>query len=192
MKFTTLFAAVFLISCPVLSAADAYKVDPTHSSVNFFVKHMGVANAWGRFNDLAGTLSIDEENPAASNIEFTVKTASIDTNSAKRDDHLRSPDYFNAKQFPEISFKSKSVSKAEGKEDTYLIAGELSLHGVTRSVVAEFIFMGKGTNAMSQKTIIGGEATLKINRTDFGMDKHAPDVVGADVTLIVSIEAEKS
>ena len=192
MKFTALFAAALLVSCPALSAADTYKVDPTHSSVNFFVKHMGVANAWGRFNDLAGSLSIDEENPVASNIEFTVKTASVDTNSAKRDDHLRSPDYFNAKQFPEITFKSKNVSKAEGTEHTYLVAGDLTLHGVTRSVIANFKFMGKGTNAMSQKTIIGGEATLTIDRTDFGMDKHAPDIVGANVTLIVSIEAEKS
>ena len=192
MKFSTLFAAALLFSCPLLSAADTYKVDPTHSSVNFYVTHMGVSNAWGRFNDLVGSLSIDEENPAASTIEFTVKTASIDTNSAKRDDHLRSPDYFNAKQFPEITFKSKNVSKADGKENTYLIAGDLNLHGVTRSVIAEFVFMGKGTNAMSQKTIMGGQATLTIDRTDFGMDKHAPDVVGASVTLIVSIEAEKS
>lgn len=187
-------AAVLAALAPArpIQAAETYDIDPAHSSVVFFVRHMGVSNAWGRFNEFSGTMTIDEADPSKSGISLEVKAASIDTNNEKRDDHLRSGDYFDAKQFPSIVFKSTAVRPAEGREDTFEVTGDLTLHGVTKTVTVPFAFFGTGTHALSQKPIAGGEATFTIKRSEFGMTKHLPNIVGDDVTIIVSVEAVKS
>ncbi|HEV3163139.1 MAG TPA: YceI family protein, partial [Isosphaeraceae bacterium] len=95
-----------------VTAATVYKVDPVHSSLFFHVRHMNVGYYNGRFNELSGNIALDEQNPAQCSFEFTINAGSVDTANAKRDQHLKSPDFFNAKQFPKITFKSKSVSKS--------------------------------------------------------------------------------
>src|SRR5215212_9781855 len=100
-----------VLGTPAGAAGPAYKVDTVHSTAIFRVKHMNTSYAYGRFNDISGQFSLDDQDPAQSRFDFVVKTDSIDTASANRDKHLKGPDFFNAVQYPTITFKSKSVAK---------------------------------------------------------------------------------
>ncbi|HEV3136240.1 MAG TPA: YceI family protein [Pirellulales bacterium] len=121
--------------------AASYAVDPVHSTVLFRVKHMGTSFAWGRFNEIVGRLNLDDQAPS---VEMLVKTESLDTANAKRDQHLKSPDFFSAKQFPAISFKSTRVARAG--ENKYDVEGTLSLHGVDRPLKVQLERTGAGKN----------------------------------------------
>lgn len=176
------------------SAAPAsYAVDLVHSSLLFKVRHAGVANFYGRFNEFEGAFTLNAENPVASRFEFTVKLESVDTRSSGRDDHLRSPDFFNVKQFPTASFKSTDVRKTG--DTTYEVTGELNLHGVTKPITAALEHTGTGS--FQGKDRMGVEAIIQIKRSDFGITSFlAPDGgedggIGNTVTLTVSIEGVK-
>lgn len=167
-------------------AAESYDIDAYHSSVLFKVNHMGAANFYGRFNDVSGEVTFDDKNPAKSSVNITVNADSVDTNVKKRDDHLRSPDFFNSKQFPTITFKSKKVEKVNDK--AFKVTGDLSLHGVTKTVSFTFNKTGEGKNPKGQK-IVGGETSFNLKRSDFGMDyMQGPGMLGNDITLILSFE----
>lgn len=166
-------------------AADTYKVDAIHSSIVFKVKHMNASYSWGRFNDIAGTFAMDGTTPTA--FDFTVKAASIDTANEKRDGHLKGPDFFNVRQFPTITFKSKDVKKAG---NLYDVTGDLTLHGVTKPVTAKVEVTGSGRGPTGG-AIAGFEATLDIKRSEFGMSYGVPNAVGDDVRIIVSVEGGK-
>lgn len=182
-------AASIAFALPALAlAAETYKVDAAHSAVVFKVKHMNTSNAYGRFNDIAGTFTLDDANPAAMSLDFAVKADSIDTANAKRDGHLKGPDFFNVRQFPTITFKSKAVTKSGSK---YLVTGDLTLHGVTKPVEVTVEPTGKGKNPQSGGAIAGIEATFVIKRSDFGMAYGVPDAVGDEVHIIVSAEGGK-
>src|SRR5713101_3637774 len=119
MKPLTLVVA--LISAFVFSAnADTFKVDPVHSFVLFSVQHLAIANTYGRFNDIAGTVVFDKDNPSNSSVELSVKVESLDTHNSIRDLSVKSPDFFDAKQFPTMTFKS---TKVEGSGDTLKVSG---------------------------------------------------------------------
>lgn len=165
-------------------AAETFKVDATHSSVVFRVKHMGVSYTYGRFNDVAGAFSIDEGHPAESGFDITVKSASIDTESDSRDNHLRSPDFFNVKQFPEITFKSKSVKKSG---EIYKVTGDLTLLGVTKSITIDVEHIGTAEHPRSGNAISGVETVFTIKRSDYGMT-YGLGGVGDEVKLMVSLE----
>jgi polyisoprenoid-binding protein YceI len=141
MKPLTLVVA--LISAFVLSAnaADTFKVDPVHSFVLFSVQHFGVSNSYGRFNDVSGTVVFDKDNPSKSSVELSVAVESLDTHNSIRDQSLKSPDYFNAKQFPTITFKS---TKVEGSGDTFKVSGDFTVHGVTKPLTVDFKKVGEG------------------------------------------------
>ncbi len=164
-------------------AAETYKVDPVHSMTVFRIKHL-VSYSYGRFNDLSGTFNIDTETPAKSSVELEVKIESVDTFNEKRDQHLKSPDFFNAKQFPVITFKSKAVKKIN--EDTYEVTGDLSLHGVTRPLTLKVQQTGAGKDPWGGYRI-GFETTFTLKRSEFGIT-FMPDVVGDEVRMTVSIE----
>lgn len=163
-------------------AADAYKVDPVHSSVIFRVKHMNTSHAYGRFNDIAGQFALDGGVPAS--MAFTVKSGSIDTANVDRDNHLKSAEFFDAAKFPTITFVSKSVRKAG---DHYETQGDLTLKGVTRPVTATVELVGTGKDPKGGATA-GIEATFTIKRTEFNMPFGAPNLVGDEVRLVVSVE----
>jgi len=165
------------------SAAETYTADTVHSSLVFRVKHMNTSYFWGRFNNISGSFSLDEANPAASQFDFHVKTESIDTGNNKRDQHLKSPDFFSAVQFPSIAFKSQSVKKSS---TGYEVTGELTLHGVTKPVTIQVTPTGSGKGPTGA-ALAGIEATFSIKRTEFGMTKMVPGV-GDDVTIYVGIE----
>jgi polyisoprenoid-binding protein YceI len=185
MKSRILAAAVALVTFLTVPAlAATFRVDAIHSTVIFRVKHMNASYAYGRFNNLSGSFTIDEANPANSSFDFTVKVDSIDTADAKRDGHLKNTDFFNAKQFPTITFKSKSVKAAAKGE--YEVTGDLTLHGVTKSITTKIAHTGT-SKGMGNTTIAGIESTFTIKRSDFGM-KNMLQMIGDDVTITVSSE----
>jgi polyisoprenoid-binding protein YceI len=163
-------------------AGDSYAIDKVHSSVGFKVKHKEVGYVHGRFNDFAGKIDLDPAKPANSSVQITVQAASVDTAFEKRDQHLKSPDFFNAKQFPTITFQSKQV-KVTGKE-TADVTGELTLLGVTKPVTAKVTHVG------SADKLIGFEARFQLKRSDYGM-KFMVGPLGDAIELVVSVEAAK-
>jgi polyisoprenoid-binding protein YceI len=165
---------------------DSYKIDPVHSSVLFSIKHFGVTDFYGDFRDISGTVILDTADPSKSSVELTVPVESLDSRNEKRDQHLKSPDFFNAKQFPTITFKS---NKIEGAGDNYKITGDLTIHGVTKPVTAEF---KKGAENKGQKGEVrnGGETRFTIKRSDFDM-KFMMGPLGDDVNIILSLEGLK-
>lgn len=165
--FTAIVLSIML-QISFLVADHTYKVDPVHSTVLFKAKRFDVVNVYGRFNGLQGTLIVDDENPAASSIELEIKAEAVDTNNERRDNHLRSPDFLNATQFPRITFKSVKIDKLEGNR--YEVTGDLSLHGVTQSIVVEVEHVGSGQHPRRGTPLIGFETTFTIKRSDFGMN----------------------
>ena len=148
--------------------------------------HLGVTNFYGRFDELAGDVVFDKENPAKSSVNVTVQTESLDTHNPKRDQHLKSPDFFNSKQFPTITFKS---NKVEASGDTYKVSGDFTLHGVTKPITVEFKKLGEG-KGMQGEARAGGETKFAIKRSDYGMT-FMPNGVGDEITILLSLEGVK-
>jgi polyisoprenoid-binding protein YceI len=163
---------------------EIYEVDPVHSSTIFRVKHLGITYVYGRFNNLAGTLKIDNENPANNSVDMHVRTEDVDTFNVKRDDHLRSPDFFDAGQFPVISFKSSSFRKLG--RDEYEVRGDLNVHGVTRPLKVKALHTGEGTHPSGDYRI-GFQTTFTIMRTEFGMDYFLGGV-SDEVVITLSVQ----
>ena len=186
MKSLTLVVA--LISSFVLSAnaADTFKVDPVHSFVLFSVQHLGVANTYGRFNDIAGTVVFDKDNPSKSSVELSVPVASLDTHNSIRDLSLKSRDFFDAKQFPAMIFKS---TKVEGDGETLKVSGDLTIHGVTKPMTVDFKKGGEGKGVFGEMRG-GGETQFTIRRSDFGMN-FQQGAIGDEVNIILSLEGIK-
>ena len=168
------------------NAAETYTVDAVHSSVMFRIKHMNASYAWGRFNNLAGSFTLDAADVTQSALDFTVDAESVDTANAKRDEHLKGPDFFNVKQFPEIRFKSTSVKKAA---EGYEVTGDLTLHGVTKPVVAKVNLSGTG-KSQDGSAIAGLEASFQFKRSEFGLTNLVGPLAD-DVWVVVSIEGAK-
>jgi polyisoprenoid-binding protein YceI len=163
-------------------AAAGLPVDGVHSYVVFRIKHDGLGANYGRFNTLAGTFDVDPANPTSGSIEVTVQTDSIDTGNAGRDRHLKSGEFFDAKQFPTITFKSTGIKKgADGKLE---LAGNLTLLGKTKPVTAALEVIGKTEKGL------GVEAKFTIKRSEFGMTAFA-DRLSDEVNLIVALEGQK-
>jgi len=183
-----LILVVALMGALVLSAnaADTFKLDPVHSFVLFSVQHLGIANTYGRFNDISGTVVFDKDNPSKSSVEVSVPVESLDTNNAKRDQSLKSPDYFNAKQFQTITFKS---TKVEGSGDTLKVSGDLTIRGMTKPLTVDFKKGGEGKGVFGEMRG-GGETRFTIKRSDFGMN-FQQGAVGDEVTIILSLEGVK-
>jgi polyisoprenoid-binding protein YceI len=167
-----------------------WEIDPAHSQVTFKVKHMMFTTVRGSFKVLSGTLHIDEQNPANSEVDAQVETASIDTGEPKRDEHLRTPDFFDAQQYPTITFKSTSVEPAGGNE--YNVTGDLTMHGVTKPVTLKAEYGGQGKTPFG--TVVAGlSARGRINRKDWGLSWNAPLeaggwLVGEDVDIEIDLE----
>jgi polyisoprenoid-binding protein YceI len=182
-------SAPLVPAAPVATSAGpvTWTVDPVHSSVLLRIKHLGAAWMHGRFDAMSGTIVLDREQPGAASIQFTVDAASINTGNKDRDDHLRGPDFFNAKAQPKISFQSTKVA-ADGK-DKFQVTGKLKLNGVEKEITVPAELVGTGTN-MQKQEVAGFEATFTIKRSDYGISAY-PGALGEEVKLTVSIEAVK-
>lgn len=166
-------------------AAGAMKVDAAHSVVVYKIKHMKASHHYGMFAGPTGSFTIDAADPSKCALDVTVKVDSLNSGNAKRDQHLKTPDFFSAKEFPTIVFKSKSFTKGEGS--SYTVAGDLTLHGVTKPVTA--VLAVTGTNSTPKGEVVGVEATFAIKRTDFGMKSFVDNgMLGDDVSLVVALE----
>jgi len=169
-----------------VAAPGEYRIDPAHTSVSFRISHLGVSDLLGRFNELDGRFTLNPK--GRSRVEMTIKTASVDTNHKKRDDHLRSPDFFNARQYPVMRFVADQVAFNANGEPTR-IDGELSLHGRTRPVSLAVQAVGAGKDPWGGYRA-GYNASTVIKRSDFGMN-FMPGGIGDEVTLTLAIEGIK-
>jgi polyisoprenoid-binding protein YceI len=171
------------------AGADSYVFDPAHTSATFKIEHLGISWVSGRFNDVSGKCAIDKADPTQSTFEVTIKPASIDTNQPQRNDDLRSKNFFDVKEFPEMTFKSTSVKKASDADGVYEVTGDFTMHGATKPVT--FVLRG-GKEAEFPKGTqrIGFFTEFTIKRSDYGMDKM-PTAIGDAVKITVSFEAVK-
>src|SRR3954462_14103218 len=159
---TVLIAAFSLAS--LARAGDTYKADPVHSSAVFRAHHAGAGYVWGRFNDPTGTFVLDAADPTKSTFSGEIQAANVDTHNEKRDAHLKSPDFFNAKQYPTITFKSTSVKKGDAP-NTLQVTGNLTMHGVTKPLTVPVELTGKGQFPPGTQRA-GGEATFVVKLAD--------------------------
>ena len=152
----------------VITAAPAttWSIDPAHSNVEFSVRHLMISTVKGRFAQVAGTVVLDEANPAASTVDITVDVASIDTRESQRDAHLRSADFFDADKFPTITFRSSGLQNVTG--DGFTLAGDLTIHGTTRPVTLDVVSHGRGKDPWGGERA-GYSAITKIKRSDYGL-----------------------
>ena len=172
------------------AAPQTYKIDPVHSTIGFKVRHL-VGKVTGRFGEVSGIIQIDSGHPETSSVEASIQVQSIDTGNAKRDGHLKSADFFDAAQFPVITFKSKKVNVVDKANAD--VAGDLTIHGVTKKVTlhVQFLGMAKGPDGTPQT---GWEATTKINRTEFGLIWNklveGTAMIGEEVDINLQIESD--
>lgn len=176
--------STLLFSTSVFAQQTSYQVDPVHSSVVFRVKHSGIGYVYGQFLKFDGTVKYDQGNPSKTSIEWTIDSNSVFTNHRKRDTHLKSPDFFNAKQHPEISFKSTEVAK-EG--DKLRVTGKLTLNGKTRTITADVELVGSGKGQQGNQRQ-GFLTEFSVDRSDYGMDFMVGGGVSDQVDLTVSTQ----
>jgi polyisoprenoid-binding protein YceI len=172
----------------VMAAAESFTVDPDHTFPNFTINHLGFSTMHGRFGQTAGKLTVDETNHTGS-VDVVIDAASVNTGFNKRDDHLRSPDFLNAKEFPEITYKSTKVTI--NKDASAVVEGNLTIAGVTKPVTLNVKRMNCGINPMDpkkQQYRCGFDAEAKIKRSDFGVKFGLP-AIGDDMAIDLEVEA---
>lgn len=170
-----------------------WQIDPAHSSVNFAVKHMMFSTVRGLFSRFSGTIVADGGDPTNHSVEVDIETASISTGDEKRDEHLRSADFFDAEKYPTISFKSTKV-ESKGEEE-YLVVGDLTMHGETNQAELRMTFNGSGMSPFGME-VAGYTAETEINRTEYGLTWNATlesggVLVSDKVKITLDIEAAK-
>ena len=148
----------------------SYAIDPTHSRVGFVARHAMVTKVRGSFNEFAGTGYFDADNPSASRLELTIQAASIDTRNADRDAHLRSNDFFDMENHPEIRFASTAVEQVDA--DNYRVTGDLTIKGVTKPVSVDLEYTGTAVDPFGNQRV-GFEGRTTINRKDWGINWNA-------------------
>jgi len=194
IAFSMLAAAALWLAAPSASQAEpaVYQIDPAHSQVMFKVKHLGISTVTGRFDTLEGSYTFDPDNLANSKVSATIKAASIDTNEADRDKHLRSDEFLNAEKNPDITFVSKGVVQDTDDPNEYSIVGDLTINGVTKTVELEAEYGGKTIDSYgNERTAF--EAETEINRKDFNVNwskklDTGGLVVGDEVKIILDIQ----
>lgn len=165
-----------------------YAVEPGHTQVGFSVLHFGFTNYAGVFSNVSGTLELNAKNPAASSLSVTIPVASVQTTSDVLNGELKGAEWFDAEKFPNATFVSTSV-KLTGKSDA-VVAGNLTIHGVTKPETLKVHFIGAGVNPLDKKYTTGFEATGTVKRSDFGVSKYVP-YVSDEVTLRIAGAFEK-
>jgi polyisoprenoid-binding protein YceI len=176
-----------------LPAPGVYTIDPVHSSFSFVARHLVASKVRGNFSDFAGSITIGETEESSS-VEATVQAASITTNNEMRDNHLKSADFLELEKYPTLTFKSTKFS-AKGGDDFELV-GDLSIHGVTKSVSFDLEYLGTGPSMAPGVTIAGFEARGEIDRRDFGVSfngtlENGSVVVSNKIVLELAVEASK-
>lgn len=194
-RLLTSLSTIIVLSLPALSSAATWNIDPDHSTVGFKVRHLMISNVRGSFDKHSGVVDINEKDISKSKVEVTIDTASINTNVPKRDEHLRSADFFDVAKYPTMTFVSKKVVKAgKGK---LKVTGDLTLHGVTKEVVLDVEGLSRESKDPYGNIRSGAVAGTKINRKDFGLVWNAAletggVAVGEEVAINLEIEMIKA
>ncbi|MCB0364492.1 MAG: polyisoprenoid-binding protein [Bdellovibrionaceae bacterium] len=185
LSVITLLISLSALAVPG-ETAQRFKLDPGHTQVLFKINHLGFSYTYGMFSDIKGEFSIDDKDVGKSQVAVEIATASINTLNKDRDDHLRKADFFDAKKFKSITFKSTKVGKSG--ENQYEVTGDLSLHGVTKPITFVFNRLKTGKDPWG-KMRTGGMATFTLKRTDFGMNYMAkPGGLGDEVEVTLALE----
>jgi len=184
-----LLTVVFALTLAHASADEKFAIDPVHSTIGFKVKHL-FSYVTGRFDKVSGIIAIDPAKPENSSVEVKIETKSVNTANEKRDAHLRAADFFDVEKFPEMTFKSKKVTRTG--EDTADVTGDFTLHGVTKEVTLKAKFLGKG-KGMEGGLQTGWEAQTMIKRSDYGLTWNklveGVSAVGDEIQIDLQIEA---
>ena len=180
-------------AAPGATTKTTWKLDPSHTLVEFSAKHLMITTVKGRITDVEGTIVMDEKNPRNSSVEATLKAVSIDTRTEQRDQHLRSADFLNAELFPDIKFRSTRI---EGDKDSFKLTGDLTIRDVTRPITLDIRFEGQQTDPWGGERV-GFSGSGKIDRRDFGLTwnqalETGGVVVGNDVKINLEVEAVKA
>jgi len=180
-------------AAPGATTKTTWKLDPSHTLVEFSAKHLMITTVKGRITDVEGTIVMDERNPRNSSVEATLKAVSIDTRTEQRDQHLRSADFLNVELFPEIKFRS---TKIEGDKENFKLTGDLTIRDVTRPITLDIRFEGQQTDPWGGERV-GFSGTGKIDRRDFGLTwnqalETGGVVVGNEVKINLEVEAVKA
>ena len=187
-------STIIALALPVFAFASTWTIDPDHSNIGFKVKHLMVSNVKGSFDKHTGMVEINDQDITKSKVEVSIDTSSINTNVQKRDEHLRSADFFDVAKHPTMTFVSKKVAKA-GK-DRLKVTGDLTLHGVTKQVVLDVAPLSRESKDPWGNIRRGTTATTKIDRKDFGLTwnkglETGGVLVGDEVTITLEIEMIK-
>lgn len=171
--------------------AGTYAIDPAHSVIGFSIRHFELSWVQGRFKDFTGTITVDDKDMTKSSVMFTAKIASVDTGIGKRDDHLRTADFFEVEKYPELTFKSTKIERKSATD--YVAHGDLTIKGVTKQVALPFTLSGAIKDQRGGSKI-GVDAHTTINRLDFGVGQNAPLPAGGaaianEVRIEISLEA---
>jgi polyisoprenoid-binding protein YceI len=182
MKRTILTAAVALMS--FAAGAATWTADKAHSRLGFNITHLMVSEVDGSFRSFTATIKSDKPDFSDAVFELSAEVASINTDNDKRDEHLRTADYFDVAKYPAITFKSTSVKKGSGKN--YTITGNLTMHGVTKAVKLSGVLVGQGTHPYTKKPIVGFKFTGSVKRLEFGIGKDSGTAALGDEVEIVA------
>jgi len=190
-RFVIAALTIAILGSPALSRAATWTIDPAHTSAQFAVRHLMVSTVRGEFGKVSGTMNLDEQDPTKSAIEATIDTTSLNTRVAKRDEHLKSPDFLDVAKYSTMTFKSKKIEKVG--DTKFKVTGDLTLHGVTKEVVLDVEGSPTPIKDPSGNPRIGGVATTKINRQDFGLQwnralEAGGVVVGDEVSITIDVE----
>jgi polyisoprenoid-binding protein YceI len=172
------------------STVTQWRVDPAHTNAEFAVKHMMITTVRGRFTGVDGTVTQDASNPANSRIEVSIKAGSIDTRVPERDAHLRSPDFLDVEKYPEITFRSTKIERAG--DERIRVAGDLTIHGVTRPIILDVQEEGRGKDPWGGERA-GFSGTTTIDRREYGLQwnqalEHGGWLIGHDVKITLDVE----
>jgi polyisoprenoid-binding protein YceI len=187
--FTAALSALLFTGVSAFAQSSSWTIDTNHSQVNFQVRHMGVSNVRGSLSGVSGTVVWDAKDPSKSSVDATITTKTVSTNNEKRDADLRSPHFFDVEKFPTMTFKSTSVTSADGKLQ---VVGDLTLGGVTKSVTLDIDGPTPPQKGQHDKLVIGLSAKGTLKRSDFNFaTKYAAPVLGDDVPFTIDVEADK-
>ena len=188
MRHLIIASAIFALPLSAHSAAESFTIDPTHTYPHFKIDHLGFSTMMGRFNETTGKLTIDTKKKTGS-VDITINAASVDTAHKQRDDHLRSPDFLNAAEFPEITYKSTQVMIHD--DNSVHIDGTLTIMGTSKPVSLHVNSMNCGLHPFDpkkQKYVCGFDAFTQIKRSDFGITYGIP-AIGDDMEIFIEVEA---
>ena len=190
MKLRTSLVLTTLTIGAIAAGADTWTIDPVHSSAVFKVHHLGASNVYGAIPKISGTVEFSED-LSSGKVDVTIATEAVTTFNPARDTHLKSPDFFNVKEFPNVTFKSTAWKKTG--DHTADVTGDFTLLGKTQSITVPVTHTGAGSNPRSGKPLVGFETTFVIDRTKFGMNYGVDEKggVGKDVTVMFAVECGK-